>query len=655
MFGKIKKSYTEFYGVKGEFNPPNSNVVVHHVSTIAKNHGGNGNEVFLDHLKPLREYVDIKDIQTLDDVLQRDLDDSRVAKGIVKYLLQGNGNSPTFFPSIVVVLMPKLVFEGGDEYPQAQSNSEDEVVYDDNWKFVKHVSEGVDSNIVTLSVNLNDTIPLVIDGQHRTAAFRYVSGKMDFSGGNEIYHDFYRRHDSSIPESFNGDLPVTILWFDNLNGKPIDVKDFSRKLFVDINQSSQSIAKSRKILLDDLLPSGFLTRAFYDILAEKGGYELDELSLFHSGFDYPKTLGKSSDWCPTSIFIPEIVDYAIRVLLYNKKWNNAKVDLTKGGNLVVNYTETTSFDHHFGEGMHEKFHIEQSNIDDDIWATTNLEERQAFKEKFTGLIGGPLYRWIAFSGIHRLYFDAATSIEHGCAELSEAPYNQSIFRSVWHKVFSSGEGLYYSISDSKGAHLKGSRQDLKLVVDHFENLMVAGTGLDKDTFSRVLQSTRSVAFFVGYVTVPDLYASIRGISFEQSVTELEQKLDGFEWDSLYKVMDSLKNSELFRNIDPKSWPLYRNLILRLIPGITDLVKHEDLIEHRIYTREMIASGKAYAKEKGHNWTESEFDEAWKSGEDHELIDREVYFSIVTQIKEKVSDWFESGEIEINCEGLLIKD
>ena len=74
MFGKIKKPYTEFYGVKGEFNPPNSNVIVHHVSTVAKNKGGDGNEVLLDHLKPLREYVDIKDIQTLDDVLQRDLD-----------------------------------------------------------------------------------------------------------------------------------------------------------------------------------------------------------------------------------------------------------------------------------------------------------------------------------------------------------------------------------------------------------------------------------------------------------------------------------------------------------------------------------------------------------------------------------------------------
>ena len=100
MFGKIEKSYTEFYGVKGEFSPPNSNVLVHHVNTVAKNGGGSGNEIFLEHLKPLREYVDITKIQTLDDVLQRDLDDSRVAKGIVRYLLEGNIELPTFFPSI---------------------------------------------------------------------------------------------------------------------------------------------------------------------------------------------------------------------------------------------------------------------------------------------------------------------------------------------------------------------------------------------------------------------------------------------------------------------------------------------------------------------------------------------------------------------------
>lgn len=653
MFGKIQKSYTEFYGVKGEFNPPNSNVVVHHVSALAKNHGGDGNEIFLEHLKPLREYVDIKKIQTLDDVLQRDLDDSRVAKGIVKYLLEGSVDSPTFFPSIVVVLMPKSVLlDGSGKYPKAVANNDQEFVYDDNWKFVKHVTDGVDTSVVTLSVNLNDTIPLVIDGQHRTAGFRYVSRKMDFSGGNEIYHDFYRRHDSNVPEAFNGDLPVTILWFDSLTNKPIDVKDFSRKLFVDINQSSQSIAKSRKILLDDHLPSGYLTRAFYDILAEKGGYELDELSLFHSGFDYPKTLGKSSDWCPTSIFIPEIVDYALRVLLYSKRRQNTRVDLSKGGLLVVDYTETTSFDHHFGEGMHEKFHIEQSNIDDDVWATTNLEEREALKEKFTGLIGGPLYRWIGISGLHRLYFDAATRIEHGCSELSEAPYNQSVFRSVWNKVFCSGEGLYYSINDSRGGHLKGSRQDLKLVVDHFESLMVAGTGLDLDSFSRVLQSTRSVAFFVGYVTVPDLYASLQGISFDKSVTELEQKLDGFDWDNLYRVMCSLKQSELFRNIDPKSWPLYRNLILRLIPDITGDVRHDELIEHQVYTKEMERSGKAYAKDKKCNW--SDFNDAWKSGNDHDLIDADVYARIVESNKDKVFDWFESGGVDIDRDNLLIK-
>lgn len=654
MFGRIEKSYTEFYGVKGEFSPPNSNVLVHHVNTIAKNGGGSGNEIFLEHLKPLREYVDITKIQTLDDVLQRDLDDSRVAKGIVRYLLEGNIELPTFFPSIVVVLMPSWVFdkEEGQTYPQAMKVGENECVYGSNWKFVKHVNDNVDTNIVTLGIDLHETIPLVIDGQHRTAAYRYVSSKMDFSGGNEIYHSFYRQHDSALPDKFCGDLPVTILWFDHLRGEEIDIKDFSRKLFVDINQSSQSIAKSRKILLDDLLPSGFLTRAFYDILAEKGGYELDELSLFHSGFDYPKTLGKSSDWCPTSIFIPEIVDYAIRVLLYSKRKNNCKPDLLKGDALVVKYTDATSFDHHFGEGMHEKFHTVESNIDDETWAATNLEEREGFKSKFSGIIGGPLYRWLAFSGLHRLYFDAAIQMQNGCAVSSDSPYNQPVFRSAWQKIFCSGEGLYYSIDDSQGAHLKANRQELKMVSDHFASLMVVGSGLDEKLFGRVLQSTRSVAFFVGYVTVPDLYAAIRGLSFDQSVAELEQKLGDFEWNNFYLAMDSLKKSALFKNIDPKSWPLFRNLLLRFVPGITEFMDKSELIENDVFTKEMEASGKYYANERGHNWIEIK--SAWKSGREHELIDADLYAETVEMNKEKVSEWFESGSLAIDKGALDIK-
>jgi hypothetical protein len=176
--------------------------------------------------------------------------------------------------------------------------------------------------------------------------------------------------------------------------------------------------------------------------------------------------------------------------------------------------------------------------------------------------------------------------------------------------------------------------------------------LDEKLFGRVLQSTRSVAFFVGYVTVPDLYAAIRGLSFDQSVAELEQKLGDFEWNNFYLAMDSLKKSALFKNIDPKSWPLFRNLLLRFVPGITEFMDASELIENDVFTKEMEASGKYYANERGHNWIEIK--SAWKSGREHELIDADFYAETVEMNKEKVSEWFESGSLAIDREALDIK-
>ena len=135
-------------------------------------------------------------------------------------------------------------------------------------------------------------MPLVIDGQHRTAGFRFVSGSMDFDGKNRVFEPFYNAQKAERPPHLEADLPITLVWFERLTtDSEVKVKDFARSMFVDINQSSQQISASRKILLDEQRPSGFLTRCFYNMIAHRSKFSIgQDISLFHSGFDYPYDL-----------------------------------------------------------------------------------------------------------------------------------------------------------------------------------------------------------------------------------------------------------------------------------------------------------------------------------------------------------------------------
>src|SRR5437016_2890473 len=56
-------------------------------------------------LRPVREVLGVADMD-FDELLQRDLDDHRVATELVPYLLRGADTGPAFFPPILAVLLP---------------------------------------------------------------------------------------------------------------------------------------------------------------------------------------------------------------------------------------------------------------------------------------------------------------------------------------------------------------------------------------------------------------------------------------------------------------------------------------------------------------------------------------------------------------------
>ena len=83
----VSKREIELTGLIGEFDIPDNDVVIKFFCTNANTRSSGSHESeFLSELKPMRERVDSKSIGSLDSLMQRDLNDYRVAKNLIPYI-----------------------------------------------------------------------------------------------------------------------------------------------------------------------------------------------------------------------------------------------------------------------------------------------------------------------------------------------------------------------------------------------------------------------------------------------------------------------------------------------------------------------------------------------------------------------------------------
>ena len=106
-------------GISGEFNTEGSNFRVRFFSTYA-NVRETQYKKLLEQLRPMRERIEIKNIKSMSQVLQRDLDDFRISHGLIPYLLNfvngvNKADHIPFFPSILGVVLPKDYLVDGDK------------------------------------------------------------------------------------------------------------------------------------------------------------------------------------------------------------------------------------------------------------------------------------------------------------------------------------------------------------------------------------------------------------------------------------------------------------------------------------------------------------------------------------------------------------
>lgn len=289
------------------------------------------------HLRPFREVIPSTHLD-FSQILQRDIDDYRVAHGLVPYLLDERPG-PAFFPPILAVLLPFHGAEPLDSFPEAELVSEAPWSGErsgDAFKWQRLVDEDGSASeyaLGRLKWNSDYARLVVLDGQHRCMALLAID-RTHRSSWNETatgapYREFYESHvqrlldmQEDVGTYLEGlEVPITVAWF---TGGQQDPGKAARQLFVDVNKNAKPPSDSRLILLSDSDLKRVFTRSLLDHV------KAEDTTLRHYAVEYdnPSSGGGRSDrW--SAITNLELLEDAVDRCVFDprEEWTT---DFTRG-------------------------------------------------------------------------------------------------------------------------------------------------------------------------------------------------------------------------------------------------------------------------------------------------------------------------------------
>ena len=266
-----KKYGPKLVGSWGEFTSPQNNHRILYLSTTVKfSTSGRPDDRLhaIRHLRPVREVLDVHHLK-FKELLQRDIDDHRVAHEMVPYLLGSQAHlGATFFPPILAIFLPRDAMESSKSIPKISEakqklDGNNWVVTESDTLFRLKRLAGDDGQLLQemplaeLEWNSQLANLVVIDGQHRLMAMLAIHRTHhDEWGEDPAYKRIYQDSVSAAIQraGFDRDieLPLTILTFPELSGtKTSQLYAAARKIFVDVNKGAKSPTQSRLILLSD--------------------------------------------------------------------------------------------------------------------------------------------------------------------------------------------------------------------------------------------------------------------------------------------------------------------------------------------------------------------------------------------------------------------
>lgn len=249
------------YGLHGQFSigKDNRDLKAIYVETkIKPGSSGEWSNILASHVVPWRETFPIEKV-SFDELLQRDLNDSRVANDLIPYLIGDNGKSARFFPPILAVLVPKNETNTGIEkhYPNLEVEGSKQK-YGNIFDFEITQENGQDTPWGKIGFNPQKASFVIVDGQHRAMAILALHRQINKSWGDNKYQSYYSHLEISPSDVQNLELPVCIVYFPDLVEGNADLIDKGlsldiacRELFVVVNRQAQSVSYARELLLDD--------------------------------------------------------------------------------------------------------------------------------------------------------------------------------------------------------------------------------------------------------------------------------------------------------------------------------------------------------------------------------------------------------------------
>jgi hypothetical protein len=129
------------FGTYGEFTVGKGTDAIRALYLLTKirpGSEGNWENELASQLVPWREIFNVEEL-TFDELIQRDLDDSRVAHDLIPYLIGEKQASARFFPPILAVLVPKDTERGTIRgfYPKLEGSNDDELKFANLFDFSK--------------------------------------------------------------------------------------------------------------------------------------------------------------------------------------------------------------------------------------------------------------------------------------------------------------------------------------------------------------------------------------------------------------------------------------------------------------------------------------------------------------------------------------
>ncbi|OMB89904.1 hypothetical protein A5746_21705 [Mycolicibacterium conceptionense] len=329
-------------GILGEFSTPAGKVAYLMTKARLGPDATDPERRLTRHLVPVREVLSSGDLD-FNQLLQRDLDDHRVAVNLVPYLMNQDWTGPAFFPPIVAVALP-FSAQQPSEFPEfdAPTQTTAEALpwrqqdAGQHLRVRRLLNDVGDLNPVALGQlwwNSEFCRIVVIDGQHRAMALLAIDRtiRKSWEGGTGgRYRYFYEARINELLKSqpINDiEVPVTLLWFPELFGPGKQPHKAARKLFVDVNKEARTPSESRLILLSDGELLNILTRTTLTQLRNQSDNEY--LPLYCVEYDNPGTKTTQSARWSALTNIHALKEMVNRAVFGPSKYVN-EVDVTIG-------------------------------------------------------------------------------------------------------------------------------------------------------------------------------------------------------------------------------------------------------------------------------------------------------------------------------------